>query len=279
MKGRTYFIVMILSWALVVVWGVYWAREGSRMAATQAAFRTEMIERGAQLYAQNCVICHGAVGQGVVGPALAREALQGDPETDRDTYDFLYNTVARGRPGSTTPRWERLPSGEWASFTAMPAWSVEVGGPFNEQALREVVYFLMSGEWQRVSRYIPAARLEGELPPAQGVPEDVQQEAKAIIAQKGCLVCHTIGSVGGSIGPNLSNVGSWGLDHDFLKGWIQNPPTTANRAPVYFSNFAGIGSDGRPSGTRIDYGPTQMPALGLTDEEADIVARYLMGLK
>lgn len=279
MKGRTYLIVITLSWALVILWGAYWAREGKRMAATQAAFRAEMIERGAQLYAQNCVICHGPAGEGVIGPALNRPELQGDPEQDRETYDFLYNTVALGRPGSTTPRWQRLPTGEWASFTAMPAWGVQAGGPFNEQALREVVHFLMSGEWNRVNRYIPAARLEGELPQAQGVPEDVQRRAQAILREKGCLACHTIGSVGGYVGPNLSDVGSWGLDEAFLKEWILNPTTTANRAPVYFSNFAGIGPDGTPSGTRIPYGPTQMPDMGLTEEEAELVARYLMGLK
>ncbi|HEY8498057.1 MAG TPA: c-type cytochrome [Limnochordales bacterium] len=279
MKGRTYLIVMLLSWALVILWGAYWAREGNRMAATRAAFREEMIDRGAQLFAQNCVICHGPAGEGVVGPSLNRAALQGDPENDREIYDFLYNTIARGRPGSTTPRWQRLPTGEWASFTAMPAWSVQSGGPLNEQALRQLVYFLMSGQWQRVSRYIPAARLEGDLPAAQGVPEEIQQQAQAIIRQKGCLVCHTIGSVGGHIGPNLTDVGSWGLDLEFVKGWIRDPASTRNRAPVYFSNFGGVGPDGRPSGTRIEYGPTQMPNLGLTEQEAEIVARYLLGLK
>lgn len=270
---------MALSWALVLLWGIYWAQEGDRMAATGTAFRAETLEEGARIYAQNCVACHGQLGEGVVGPSLNREALRGDPENDRETYEFIYQTVARGRPGSVVTRWQKLPNGEWASFTAMPAWSTQFGGPLNEQALRQVVSFLMAGDWQRVARYIPPPRLDGQLPVAEGVPGDVQRRAQEVIRQKGCLACHTIGNTGGLIGPDLTHLGSWGVDQAFLKDWISNPPATANRAPVWFSNYGGIDASGRPSGARIDYGPTQMPNLGLTEEELDVVTRYLLGLK
>ncbi|MBE3597385.1 MAG: c-type cytochrome [Limnochordaceae bacterium] len=280
MKGRTYIVVTVLSWALVVLWGAYWARENSRMAATAATFKAQLIDQGATIYAQNCVICHGPLGEGVVGPSLNRDALRGDPENDADTYRFVYDTVSRGRPGSVVTRWQMLPNGELASFSQMPSWSSENGGPLNEQELRAVTYFIMAGNWNDVNLRIPQAKLEGPLPKAEGVPPEVQQQAEQVIRQKLCLTCHTIGQVGGHIGPDLTHVGSWGVDQAFLKEWIKNPPAKQHRAPVWFSNSAGIDpKTGQPSGTRIEYGPTTMPVLGLTDQELEVVTRYLMGLK
>lgn len=280
MKGRTYIIVMVLSWALVLLWGTYWARENTRMANTAAAFQADLIDLGATLYATNCVTCHGPLGEGVIGPSLNRQALRGDPEGDREVYQFLYNTVSRGRPGSTTTRWQILPNGEIASFSQMPPWSTDAGGPLDEQALRAVVYFLMAGDWNAVNLRIPAPALQGSLPEAAGVPTDVQAWAKSIIQQKLCLTCHTIGRLGGTIGPDLTRVGSWGVPQDFLKEWIRNPPAMKQRAPVWFSNGAGIDPSTRmPSGVRIEYGPTTMPVLGLTEAELETVTRYLMGLK
>ena len=279
MRGRTYFVVIVLSWALVVLWGVYWALENRRMEATARAYTQELIEQGVEVYALNCATCHGPVGEGVVGPRLNRPELRGDPTQDTDTYQFIYNTVARGRPGSVTPRWVRLASGEWASFTAMPAWGQPYGGPLNEQALRAVTYFIMAGNWNQVNQHIPAPVLEGKLPDAQGVPPEVNARGQQLVREKLCLTCHTIGSVGGRIGPDLTQVGSWGVDAQFLKTWIKNPPAARNRAPVWFSNHAGLTPDGRPTGTRVEYGTTVMPVLPLTDEELDILVQYLLGLK
>lgn len=279
MRGRTYLVVIVLSWALVVLWAVYWAFENRRMEATARAYTEELIAQGVEVYAANCTICHGPLGEGVVGPRLNRPELRGDPNQDKETYDFIYNTVARGRPGSVTTRWVRLPSGEWASFTQMPSWGQAYGGPLNEQALRAVTYFIMAGDWNQVNAHIPAARLEGELPDAQGVPAEVNARAKQLVREKLCLTCHTIGSVGGHIGPDLTHVGSWGVDAAFLKQWIKNPPAMVNRAPVWFSNHGGIPPSGKPEGTRVDYGPTVMPVLPLADEELDIVVQYLLGLK
>ena len=279
MRGRTYLVVILLSWALVLLWAGYWALENRRMEATARAYTQELIHQGAAVYAANCASCHGPLGEGVVGPRLNRPELQGDPTQDAETYDFIYKTVSQGRPGSVTPRWVRLPSGEWASFTQMPAWGQAYGGPLNEQALRAVTYFIMAGDWNAVNRLIPAAHLEGELPDVAGLPPELNARAKQLLQQKLCLTCHTIGSVGGVIGPDLSQVGSWGLDEEFLKGWIRNPLQTANRAPVWFSNHAGISPEGEPSGVRIEYGQPTMPVLPFTDEELDILVQYLMGLK
>lgn len=279
MRGRTYLAVIVLSWALVVLWAVYWALEGRRMEATARAYTEQLIAQGTILYAENCVICHGPLGEGVVGPRLSRQEFRGDPNQDRETYDLLYNTVSRGRPGSVVPRWQQLPNGELASFTQMPAWSTAHGGPLNEQGLRAIVYFLMAGKWSEVNAHIPPAKVDGELPDARGVPAEINEAGKRLVREKLCITCHTLGSTGGKIGPDLTYVGAWGVDAAFLKEWISDPPAKANRAPVWFSNYGGIDSSGTPSGVRIDYGPTVMPKLPMTEEELDILVQYLLGLK
>ena len=37
-----------------------------------------------------------------------------------------------------------------------------------------------------------------------------------------CQSCHTIGSSGGYVGPNLSNAGNW-LNPAWIKEWLKNP--------------------------------------------------------
>jgi cbb3-type cytochrome oxidase cytochrome c subunit len=37
-----------------------------------------------------------------------------------------------------------------------------------------------------------------------------------------CQSCHTIGSTGGYVGPNLSNVGNW-MNPAWLEGWLNDP--------------------------------------------------------
>ena len=37
MSGRKYIVVLILSWALIITWGVYLAFEGTRMARAEQA--------------------------------------------------------------------------------------------------------------------------------------------------------------------------------------------------------------------------------------------------
>lgn len=251
MGGRKYIIVTILVWLLIGSWGLYLAIEGRRIATAEEEHYADLIARGAVIFAENCVICHGPIGEGVVGPPLNREAFRGDPAEDRDTFDLIYNTVANGRPGTTNPRWELLHTGEWVSYTAMPTFGVEQGGPLNEQALRAVTAFIMAGDWSRVSIHIPPANIPADreellagMPDAGTLDAEANRRGKEIFVDRGCITCHTVGSVGGNTGPDLSNVGQWvQLDReywaDFLWDWIANPPSVENRAPTYWSNYSG----------------------------------------
>jgi mono/diheme cytochrome c family protein len=67
-----------------------------------------------------------------------------------------------------------------------------------------------------------------------------------------CQACHTIGSSGGYVGPNLSNAGNW-LTAAWIKQWLRNPQSLVPDA--------------------IE------PHRSFTDQEIDALAAYLVTLK
>lgn len=249
MRGKRYLAVTVLAWLTIIVLGWYFYYDVPRMERAQAQHKEELAAIGAVLYARNCVVCHGPVGEGVVGPPLNIESFRGDPEENAEVYDLIRRTIVNGRPGTSDPTWVRLDNGVWASYTAMPAWGVEAGGPMNEQQTAALAHFIMMGDWSRVGRYIPSPTpwINSEtgqvdwalLPDAQGIPPEASQRGKEIFVSRACVSCHTLGQVGGFVGPDLTKVGSWGLDEEFLKAWIRNPSAVVERAPRYWSNYGG----------------------------------------
>lgn len=52
------------------------------------------MQAGARLFAENCAVCHGADGDGGIGPELEEGSYQ-----DADLFLFIYNGVtANGMP-------------------------------------------------------------------------------------------------------------------------------------------------------------------------------------
>lgn len=77
--------------------------------------------RGAQVFQQNCVVCHGDKGGGRVGANLAKPLASAFPAA------FIRQVVSQGVPGST-----------------MPAWASANGGPLTEQQIDDVTAFALS---------------------------------------------------------------------------------------------------------------------------------------
>lgn len=67
-----------------------------------------------------------------------------------------------------------------------------------------------------------------------------------------CRSCHTIGSSGGYVGPNLSNVGNW-MKPEWVEAWLRDPQ-------------------------RLVPGTIE-PKLSLTDEEVHALTAYLLSLR
>ncbi len=77
-------------------------------------------------------------------------------------------------------------------------------------------------------------------------------EGKRLYDEKGCVACHQIGNAGGSVGPNLSNVGGR-LTAGFIFKYLEDPQR---------------------------YNPQNVePKYGFTERERIYLARYLMSLK
>jgi mono/diheme cytochrome c family protein len=85
------------------------------MPSPIATFPAGDAKRGAQVYTENCVLCHGANGEGRIGATLSRDWAGINVTT------FLNTTIARGVAGSK-----------------MPAWSQSYGGPLTNQQIADV---------------------------------------------------------------------------------------------------------------------------------------------
>jgi mono/diheme cytochrome c family protein len=76
---------------------------------------------GRTLFVENCAMCHGDRGQGLVGANLNKAFASFDPQ------QFVRATVADGIAG-----------------TAMPAWSQAKGGPLTEQEIDDISAYIIT---------------------------------------------------------------------------------------------------------------------------------------
>jgi cytochrome c oxidase cbb3-type subunit 3 len=116
------------------------------------------VQRGAQLYAGMCAVCHGENGEGYKAdqaPMLAHPDFLASVSDE-----FLRIAIAHGRPGTT-----------------MSAWGTELGGPLHTDEVLAVIAFLRS--WQKQ----PALALDDTLKPGDG--------ARGLaIFKRECTECH-----------------------------------------------------------------------------------------
>ncbi|HEY8394319.1 MAG TPA: c-type cytochrome [Thermaerobacter sp.] len=303
-------VALALLWVLILILQGYWFFESDRLTKAAEAERAEQAARGAELYAANCMACHGPVGEGITGPPLNRSEFRAEgltPVQIAATQEQLTKVIARGRPGFDHPTW-RAEDGKIHSYTRMPTWSVEDNGPLNQQEIRDLVTFIMYGDWKlpgkvlaehpeltrtKVTEYVTnpdTGQQEQKERPVTA--DDLDVEAKGLTAEenrrakelfvKNCLACHTLGSYGGVIGPNLTQAGNWLPSLEFTKRWIANPQSfkPEERMPTVWHG----------QGTPVDLTETyqkeadklqsQMPPFGeqLSEAEIDLLARFLMGL-
>jgi menaquinol-cytochrome c reductase cytochrome b/c subunit len=65
------------------------------------------------------------------------------------------------------------------------------------------------------------------------LPEEARPGA-TLVAEAGCLTCHTYGDVGGNIGPNLTEIGNQNRGVDFFARYVRDPSQFGNNVmPKY----------------------------------------------
>lgn len=192
-----------------------------------ASYHTESIIAAADLYAQNCVICHGAAGEGIGDNApLNTEAVQTMSYTD------LSKTIARGRPNTT-----------------MAAWVVEEGGVLSNAQVDDLVILIQAGNWGFVDQWVAELGLtppeiiqldvtDEVLDSLSALPDGEQLgEGLEIYAQK-CAACHGANGAGTLIAPaidsqelramsleEMTRIIDYGVPGTLMTGW-QNTLST-----------------------------------------------------
>lgn len=179
---------------IILLLGLNMLREPNRQIETLDAQRAAAIERAMQLYALNCVECHGASGEGLnVTPALNDPAVRAKPDSE------LFKTISRGRPG-----------------TAMVAFSADENGILTTQQINDLVVLIKHGRWRQVEAYIDANNLRPvDLPALEAqidianltYPLETVKEGRTLY-QASCFSCHNVGAAGVTghrIGKDLSD--------------------------------------------------------------------------
>lgn len=133
---------------------------------------------GAQLFADNCAVCHGADARGRIGATLTKDF----PAINVDAY--LRQTIANGIEGSK-----------------MPAWGKVKGGPLSDRDVEDLAAFIVGLRGGSVPP-VPAPTIAPvTIVPLPGIKGDASQGA--IVFQQNCAVCH--GTRGqGRIGATLA---------------------------------------------------------------------------
>jgi mono/diheme cytochrome c family protein/plastocyanin len=126
----------------------------SRLEAERGAQAVLSVERGYNIYEANCARCHGANGEGGIGPTLNRQ----DKLFQHLNEDFLHNILLVG--------------GRYACGNAksqMPVWSNEgtPPGPLNYIQIEEVIAFIRAENTQTFTKRDPEL-LEPRIDPVTG---------------------------------------------------------------------------------------------------------------
>jgi mono/diheme cytochrome c family protein len=173
-------------------------------------------ELGAQLYAENCVVCHGPEGRGRVGATLAKDWPSIRPDLTVKTI------ISNGVPGSK-----------------MPAWSQANGGPLSEAEIEALTQYILS--WQTAGAPQITPRATATLRPPITPPPNVTGDPNrgAVLFDENCAMCHgpngqgrvgaTLAKVWGGVRPDLSvrTIIASGIAGSQMPAWSQ-----ANGGPL-----------------------------------------------
>lgn len=233
-------IVGVLGAVALILFQFY--MEEPRMAAQAANWEGRSIEKGADLFANNCSSCHGDDGQGLpnVAPALHSKYFftqrLADIGWSGSMADYVELTLIAGRPSKTNTQWAQM----------MPTWSNEVGGPLRQDQIEHLVNFVINWEATALEQSaeedpfqcfvgVPTQIREGEVSPeslqikicgengesalpgeelpevAEEAPSDEPREPAVLFASLGCAGCHNLNEVQsannlGQPGPHMGNL-------------------------------------------------------------------------
>jgi mono/diheme cytochrome c family protein len=179
---------------LAVVLTVYqFSIEDQRMVAQTGNWEGRSIEKGAEIFTNNCYSCHGLNGEGGSGPALNSKYLFTqrlyDIGFNGTLRDYVALTVASGRPSRVNGQF----------LVIMPPWSNRFGGPLRDDQVEHVVNYVMNFQETALAQTAE----EDPWICFQGAPTKPQPEAEKSPEALGIKVCEDAAA---STGPRTPQV-------------------------------------------------------------------------
>lgn len=180
---------------IVVALGFYMLNEQERIVDAQAQVLSVKLDEAMTLYAENCSVCHGVSGEGIgATPPLNNPALKTMP------FEDIYKTISRGR-----------------YQTAMPAWSIEDGGPLSDYQIDELVALIGYGDWGETGDRVinlglaPLVPFTTEPDPAllaeiANLPDGATLQTAVLLFADSCVACHGADGLGTGIAPALNDL-------------------------------------------------------------------------
>ncbi len=119
---------------------LFWLDQNSSQANFQADTYTLNLKRGAALFGQYCIQCHGATGQGYSAPTLntAPGTSASDQNVNNLTDDDITRIISAGVPANGNNLTNQ--------GLAMPAWSELYGGPLTSDDISYLVMLIRSAD-------------------------------------------------------------------------------------------------------------------------------------
>lgn len=215
---------LVATLVIIVILPLYAFAESAQQEDLLLEYNTNSVLAATDLYANNCVVCHGALGEGIGdNPALNNEALRLMSETD------IYKVVSRGRDN-----------------TLMAAWGVEEGGILSNHQIQSIVTLIQQANWE----YVEARVAELGLTPPELIKMEVSEEMLQTLAElpdgerlnsglvlyaENCSACHGANGAGTIIAPaidspelratpqdELIDLVSSGVPGTLMAGWQDN---------------------------------------------------------
>ncbi len=186
--GRYGLIGLGLTIAMIAALAAVAILQPSRMQAAAEDVAAEARARGQEIYLEACAECHGLNGEGDGGqmpPVNTKEFLVDASD------EVIFNVINDGRPG-----------------TGMPAWGQDQGGPYNAQAIDDLVAFIRA--W------------EATAPSLEDQPYVPDLTRGRILFSNTCFACHGLNGEGTNVAPALNDPEYLAkFDDDYLRQTIQ----------------------------------------------------------
>jgi cbb3-type cytochrome c oxidase subunit III len=202
---------------IVAALGMAIVREPARQVQAAEEIRVAAVVEGLDLYATNCVACHGAAGEGMAAyPVLDNEGVR-----LMDAED-LFRTIERGRYN-----------------TAMAAYGAAEGGIFTDMQVHSLVALIQDAPWDAVAMRVEELGLtpprvaavaidDALIADIQTLPDGDMLASGLLVYAENCVACHGANGEGTTLAPalNTDDLRSRLTDADITRTVAQGVPGT-----------------------------------------------------